>query len=377
MAHDGQHLDLTLSSFVFDGSHPSLYRDRIGPVEERDVNYDNRYDFHTFFYDCYYDPDAGEVILICPNLLNFIRLVEQAEFRIDGVPTPVGKIRGLSRGSAVRFAAPGPQPKTFSFSHPLFSGEVPISSMHLDAFAGKNAVYAISKDNKLDWIADWMRYYVEEHGANAFVIYDNASTDYPMEALQETMQSVAGVETTAVVRAWFPFGPGGAGNTNFNSKFLHMTMVELGRRTLLGKARAVLNVDIDELVYGRNGKTIFDATVASEKGYIRMNGDWAYAQSAADGEMIRHSDHRYLRNEGGPQVNRKYCVAPEGPLKGKAWLTHRILSRKDETDPNFGFWHFRRVTNSWDYNREEFDADAMQADARLEAAMDRVFGPKG
>ena len=110
-------------------------------------------------------------------------------------------------------------------------------------------------------------------------------------------------------------------------------------------------------------------------GYIRMGGDWVYAPPKQAG-LIRHADHRYLRKAGGPKANRKYCVAPEGPLKGKSWLTHRIISRKDATDPAFGFWHFRRVSNSWDYAREEFDPAAMQEDPRLSAAMDRVFGPR-
>ena len=372
MSAGGQHLDLTLSSHVLEGEHPSLMRDRLGPWEERDANYDNHYDYRTLFYDCYYDADAGEVVVVCPSLLNFTRLIEDAAFSLDGTPAGRPLIGALSRGNTLRFGAPAGAPAVLGFSHPLFEGEVPVSQTHLDLFAGKNAVYAISKDNKLEWISDWMRYYVQEHGANAFVIYDNHSTAYPMEALHEVMQSVEGVEATALVRAWFPFGPGGAGNTNFNSKFLHMTMVELGRRRLLNQARAVLNVDIDELVYTRGSANIFDATVASEKGYIRMDGDWVYAPPK-DG-LMRHADHRYLNSAGGPKVNRKYCVAPQGPLKGKPWLTHRIISRKDPTDPDFGFWHFRRVTNSWDYNREEFDAEVMREDPRLAAAMGRVFG---
>jgi hypothetical protein len=376
MAPGRQHLDLTPSSFVFSGTHPSLSRDRIGLWEERDANYDNRYDFHTLFYDCYYEPDDGEVILICPSLFNFSRLISEASFAIDGRAAAVKGVSGLSRGNAVRFDAPARVPEVFSFEHPLFRGEVPVSRVERDLFAGKNAVYAISKDNKLPWITDWMRYYVEEHGANAFVLYDNHSTDYSMEDLQEAMQSVPGVEATALVRAWFPFGPGGAGNTNFNSKFLHMTMVELGRRRLLGRARAVLNVDIDELVYSRSGQTIFDATVASEKGYVRMDGEWVYTD-APGGQGVDHADHRFIRPRGGPKVNRKYCVAPEGPLKGKPWLTHRIVSRKDPTDPGFGFWHFRRVSNSWDYSREEFDPQVMQEDPRLAGTMARVFPRSG
>ncbi len=369
-----QILDLTLSSYAFEGDHPSLMRDRIGPWQERDPNYDNRYDFRTLIYDCYLDPGRDEVVLICPSLLNFRPLVEQASFRIDGATVPIRSIGALSRGNVVTFRNPVEDPQEITFSHPLFEGALKINRVHHDVFEGTNAIYAISKDNRLEWIRDWLTYYVAEHGANAVVLYDNHSTAYSMEDLKAAMASVEGIDRVALVRAWFPFGPGGAGNTNFNSKFLHMTMVELGRRRLLGRARAVLNVDIDELVYSRSGRSIFDATAESEQGYVRMDGRWAFAEAPAGGRLVRHADHRFVRSDGRPKVNRKYCVSPTGPLAGKPWLTHRIVSRRDPTDPDFGFWHFRRITSNWDYDREDFDPALLEEDPRLIATMNRVFG---
>ncbi|MCL6282763.1 glycosyltransferase family 2 protein [Ruegeria sp. 2012CJ41-6] len=368
-------MDLSLSSFTFDGQHPSHYRDRLGVIEERDLNYDNRYDFHTLFYDCYFDPQVGEVILICPSLMNFRRLVEQAAFSLDGTDVQIKAIDALSRGNVIRFQSPSGHPAELTITHELFSGAVAVNALHTDVFAGKNVLYAISKDNKLEWIRDWLIYYVREHGANAVVIYDNHSTAYSMDELKETLASVEGIEASAVVRAWFPFGPGGGGKTNFKSKFLHLTMVELGRRRLLSEARAVLNVDIDELVYSRSGASIFDATMASRQGYVRIDGCWAFADPPRDGQLIRHADHQFIRRDSGKaKMNRKYCVAPQGPLKGHLWLTHRIISRRDPTDPDFGFWHFRRISNNWDYNREDFDADLMKVDPRLTETMSRVYG---
>lgn len=365
--------DLELSSFVFDKSHPSLVRDRIGQWDDRDKNYDNRYDFDTFIYDTFLDEAAGEVVLVCPALFNFNWLLRDMSAKIDGQDVPLKAVEKLSRGNVIRFKAPTRDPKVLQLSHRLFSTELKVNRTQNDHFAGLNAMYAISKDNNLEWIADWLKYYVTEHGANAVVLFDNHSTDYSMDALKETLAKVQGLKAAAIVRAWFPFGPGGAGKTNFSSKFLHMTMVELGRRRLLKNARAVLNVDIDELVYARNGQTIFDATVASEQGYIRIDGQWAYADKPAEGHLIRHQDHQYIRSDGRPKVNRKWCVAPRGPQEGMPWLTHRIISRRDPTNPNFGFWHFRRISNNWDYDREDFDTELLETDERLTSTMARVF----
>ena len=370
-------LDLTLSSYVFQPGNMALTRDRLGEWRDRDPNYDTRYDYYTLIYDVFFDADQQKVFAVCPTLRNFERLVLEAEFALDGQTVPIAQIRPLSRGSLIEFDLPPGVllPLSLSVQHPMFSGVLPVGATHRDMFAGTNAIYAISKDNRLDWIVAWLSYYVKEHGANALVLYDNQSTAYSMEDLKAAIASVPGIEKAALVRAWFPFGPGGQGNTNFNSKFLHMTMVELGRRRLLSNARAVLNVDIDELVYSRTGHSIFDATVESERGYVRMNGDWVYAPAPMDGAVPRHADHLLVRKDGLPKVNRKYCVAPTGPLEGRPWLTHRIVSRRDPADPDFGFWHFRSITNNWDYDREDFDPEAVEQDDRLVETMARHFGP--
>lgn len=372
-----QVLNLSLSPFVLDGTHPTLQRDRFGEISMRDRNYDNRYDFYTLFYDCYYDSEVKEVVLICPRLMNFERLVENSVYAIDGIQTSIKSIDRLSRGNLIRFNCSVKNPKKFAFDHNLFFGEVTINAQYHEFFEGKNAIYAISKDNKLSWMQDWLGYYVKEHGANAVVIYDNGSTAYSLSDLTNAMAEVDGMEAIGVVNADFPFGPSGIGKANFGSKFLHMTMVELGRRRLLQMARAVLNVDIDELVYARNGESIFDATLKSEKGYIRFGGRWVYADKPQDCALVTHADHWAMRKDRRPRVNRKWCVAPSGPLNGRAWLTHRIISLKDRQDNNFGFWHFRRLTSNWDYDREDFEADLLVPDTRLQTTMSRVFGVSG
>lgn len=367
--------DLTLSSLVLTGADPSLKRVRFGDPEERHESYDERYDFRTLIYDCFHDPRRGEVVLLCPKLLNFRHLIEQSSFTLDGRAVGRAALEELSRGSLISFPDGGTQPGTLKISHPLFEQELAVNPPLHAAFKGRNVLFAISKDNRLDWITDWLRYYVAEHGADAVLIFDNQSTAYPMDELGQALTSVPGIEVAAIVRAWFPFGPGGIGAANFGSKFLHRSMMELGRRRILAQARAALNVDIDELVFSRSRQSIFDATVASEKGYVRFGGRWVYADAPAEGQALRHADHRYYHPDNRPRVNRKWCVAPTGPSRNHQWLTHRIISQKDPDDPDFGFWHFRRISNNWDYNREELDRDRIEIDQHLVETMDKVFSP--
>lgn len=366
-------IDLNFSSFVFDRSHPSLIRDRIGPFEERHSSYDDTYDFDTLFYDVYFDRSTSQVVLVSPPLLNFKRLIEDTEFFIDEHAVQINSVVDISRGSLIFIDAEDYTPQQLSFQHPRFSGEVQINCTSLDAFAGKNAVYAISKNNHLEWIIDWLTYYANAHDANAVVLYDNASTDYTIDELTQAITSVQGIDTVAIGRANFPFGPRGTSNTDYKSLFLQRTMAEIGRRRLLLKSRAVLNVDIDELMYSHSRQSIFDATVASQEGYVRANAVWVYVDPTEIKDTPSFSAHRYVSGTGRPKANRKFCIDPQGPLVGKQWLTHFINSRRDPVDPDFVMWHFSKISTGWKYDRSWLSGPDLKECPELINAMEKYL----
>ena len=52
-----------------------------------------------------------------------------------------------------------------------------------EIFRGRRVVLAMSRDNELQWIKDWVLFVVRNHGADAVLLYDNASTKYGAEQL--------------------------------------------------------------------------------------------------------------------------------------------------------------------------------------------------
>ncbi len=369
---DTQFFDLELSGFVFNQDNAELVRERHNKNTERHHDYDARYDFRTFIYDCFYEPELSAVTLLCPPLLNFRKLLSNLQFKIDGEQVVPTTVEDLSRCSVITFDCPNQAPLMLSLSHPNFGGNLAIGRSFLEDFKNTNALFTISQNNRLEWIQDWLTHYVKAHGANAVILSDNNSTDYSMKELGDAVCAVPGIDKAAILRARYPFGP--TDENSYGALFLQRATAELCRRRFLGHARAVVSADIDELFHSFSGSSIFDATVASQAGYIRADAKWVYAIPDATGSPLRHRDHKYISANNKPKANRKWCVAPQGPQAGRQWLTHFLGSRKDPVDPDFRMWHFRQVSTGWKHDRSGQPVKGLDTYPELELAMEDCFG---
>ncbi len=366
-------LDLELSGIRLPMDSQKLTRRLIGNSESHDERFLSQYDISTLFYDCFLDTEAGEVLLLGPPLLNLKSFIKETEFLIDERSVPIKEIRKLSRCDIVVLDADGGL--VLTLKHILFGGSIPIGRSYVDDFAGMNGMYTISLNNRLDWIADWLNYYVKAHGAETVVLSDNGSTDYSLSDLRKTLAEVSGLRKAVVLRARFPFGPTVANKDGYASLFLQRSLAELGRLRFFAKARAVVNADIDELFHSASGQSVFDAAVESKCGYLRANAEWAYALDPGPKGYARHCDHSHVSASGKPKANRKWCVVPSGPQKGKQWLTHFLDSAKDPVDQDFRIWHFRQVSTGWKFDRSIGEKD-LTLSSELVDAMKSAFPSK-
>ena len=373
---------LPMSSHVFDRSHPSLMRDRLGAFKERAGNYDDRYDFDTFIYDCFYRADVNEVWLLGPKMVNLELLLADMTFSVDGREHGRWRVDHQSRTSIIRLKGLKQKPEMVAFTHPRASGSFAVNDCLFDMFAGTNAVFSINKDNRLEWIQDWLRFYVRAHGGNAVALCDNASETYSLDELCAAIDAVEGIDKAVVLSCPFPFGPNAEKKVNTDSLFLQRSMGELIRQRLFGQCRAVLSVDIDELFFSWSGQSVFDATAASEIGYVRANAEWVYVEpqvAARAGELLRHVHHGAWSSELNPagkrvpKANRKWCVDPNGPYGDRPWHTHFLDGQKDPIDPDFLMLHCRQVSTSWKYERDGTGGVPLEPFPELKALMAKTF----
>ncbi|MDT0682219.1 hypothetical protein RM543_05950 [Roseicyclus sp. F158] len=318
-------------------------RDAVAPAAQGE-GFAAAYDRETLWYDAL--TVGRETWLICPKLLNLSPLLKTLE--LDGTPV---RLKGIQRHRRYDIARLGQTGRRLSVSHEGWHADCAVGPLQTDAFEGLDASVHISRNNRLEWIADWARFHVAEQGLEAMLVIDNGSDDYPPEAILDTMER-AGLKAGAVLLAPQPYGPVRARRGGGGAKFLQPAMLNLARIRFLARARAVLSADLDELVW-TEGKSIFDHAAAARTGWAMVEGRWRMPPDGA-AAPLRHADHTHLR-KGDPACPPKWCARPGAVLSRRGWEVHgpeMPLPARWLTVPDGGYWHCRAVTTNWkDYDR--------------------------
>jgi SAM-dependent methyltransferase len=257
-----------------------------------------------------------------------------------------------------------------------------LAANHL--YAGKRVLYTLSKDNDLRWIIDWIRFHVRNHGANAVLLYDNASTKYSGEELERSLRQAFPQLEVNVVQWPYKYGPQGLSrDSGWDSDFCQAGAFHDARFRFLDRASSVLNCDIDELVVSSNGGSIFEATEKARNGCLVFGGHWL--SNAIDERRdklnswsdVRHSYFKYAERSTSDPCPNKWCVVPGRCDIKDQWRTHSILG-KDSTACHtriFSYRHFRSVSTNWKYQRSRsgpFDPHLHKLDNALDIAFMRA-----
>lgn len=319
------------------------------PKAMRSKGYVESFDALTLIYDCFYDDRARQVVLVCPRLINLWPVLRN-NLRLDGEPARKRLRRSKHlRVEVLRLSAPR-RPAFIEVGIGDASHEVPVGSQEFDLFAGRNVLMAISKDNPVEWIEDWARYHISAHGADGLLLIDNGSSLYSPAALQGRLAAIPGLAVCRVIPAPFPYGGPGGGRLHLPAKFLQTSMFNLAQLRFLHRARAVLSVDIDELVWPGAG-SIFDAAAGSAFGMVSFFGHWVYPASGGSAKLQR--DHGFRL---GRKIipNPKWCIVPDSLAGQFSWAIHRPagLLYPLSIRRRFGFWHCYATSTSWKHNRK-------------------------
>jgi hypothetical protein len=331
------------------------------------------YDFHTLIYGAVALDGGRRVRIYLPRTLNLWPLVAEAELRLDGRKVDPPRHLTNRRYETLDIANDGPQPSEVTLASPVLGRiAIPVARSDDAVFAGRRVLYTMLRNERLDWVRDWVLFHAREQGANAVLIADNGSTDYDSATLRDTLASVPGLDVAEVVSVPLPFGPRHFAKGVDDGKYLQTTMINVMRDSFLARAEAVLNLDVDELLLRREDRSAF--AVARRWGYATFRGSWHYAQPSL--APVRHRDH-LLHDPTEKVCPTKYVYVPAARL-GRAGLSVHSLERINRkffsANRYLHFLHCHAISTSWKVDRRAHERPGLVEDPVARDAFDRVFG---
>lgn len=374
----------------------TIRREPRRPPAHRPPDFAEQFDYHTLLFDAFFC-GSNEVLITSPSYFNLLPYLE----RMTVIAAPSGRrcgfrIRNVDRHSQIRIAVPDGT-RGVSLRSEIGQFDIAPEPNHSGFFAGRRVLFTQSKNNRFEWIQDWIRYHRDIHGADAVLIYDNRSTEYSTEQLLDSLRTLSGIHSVGIVNWPFLFGPQGFGAKGFwDSDFCQHGVWEHARWMFLQEAKSAIDPDVDELIVSRDGTSVFAAAEQSRSGVVRFNGNWVHGfkgitPAITDREPARfiNYDPYFLRHWTGRRWGvipkrewhnvcpPKWAVVPKRCPDRAQWAPHRIKGWLSAIplNRNFSFRHFREISNHWKYDRsarELFDAGRYAFDPYMRSAFSAV-----
>ena len=271
-------------------------------------DYGAAFDSDTLWYDAIQRKD--QLLLICPKLNNLTSSIRSAQWWVDRRRVYLKDIYFYHRHDILRLQVPPRQARQITIQIGSWVSHCNITQAQPQLFHGLNAMLVINKNNKLEWIVDFIRFYVHNHKLEGLILMDNSSTIYDCNILEDTLRQF-NLKMIIVVAAPFKFGSCILGlNPVYEELYLQCALLNIMRLRYLSKARAVVNCDIDELAFTPK-TTIFDLVKRNPWGFVMLPVVWRYSDPT-DQDPTRQAAHRFKHLTIPELESVKWCVVPQG-----------------------------------------------------------------
>jgi len=239
-------------------------------------------------------------------------------------------------------------------------------------FAGLNVGFVIRNGESIETSLDWLNYHVTHHGMNAALILDRAKPNSDKRygnQLKNKAAKIKGLKRLVLLDSKAPLGksdlpaeshpfnvPGAPGKDRmeippgdaWNSPLGELQLFELVRARFLDHARAVMNIEMYDLVVIRKGKNIFDRAVAASQGCIQMDGHQIYPWRVRNNKPAQFGDH-ICRQFDAKGTRRRWCIAPATAKENVVWRLIRVVGAvpaPDEAAPYLRCMALRHPTDT-------------------------------
>ncbi|MCI5078378.1 hypothetical protein [Oricola sp.] len=281
-----------------------LRREPPRPLNDRQPGYEALFDYDTLFYDVFRSCDGRKILCPGPPQLNCEPFLADMRFRLNEDFHPLEAVyrpsqMHLQPNGRYELSVPiGIDPRSLTIEACGRSVTVPVRGSGCGIFRDRRVVLTMVKNTPMQWIRDWAQFNIRIHGAESVILYDNGSSTYAPGALQRMLDDLDARGPHLVIDWDFPYGPGVGPRNVQDSFYCQPGGLDHARRRFCAQSRSVLNCDIDELVVGPKGVSVFDEAEAQQGPGLHIHGQWAELvgepreTSDAPG-ATRHLDFRF------------------------------------------------------------------------------------
>ena len=201
----------------------------------------------------------------------------------------------------------------------------------------------LQKDNRVEWIADWIAWYAHHYAIDAVVLYDNASAEQQhlpgrlANALQPRLQPCS-LQQVSVVQWNAPYGL--IVNFNHANFFCQHGSLNHCPRRFARRGDTILNFDIDELLFC---KPSLLASIAEYK-LLSFDSYWVpMPKDIEPGYSFATFKHRERKARG---TCHKYAVLWQGDQQ---LCVHYVVGATPHHVPvELGYYlHYRGISTFW------------------------------
>lgn len=357
-------------------------RDSPRPLKLRDQSYEAKYDWTTLFFDVFRVEKS--VVFQGPPLFRWWNLLQRTAVLQDLKPIFCSSSEYVERplGGEIWVEAPW---DFLSFNSALGAFDVRVQPSCCHIFENRRVLLTMSKDNEISWIRDWVAFHRALHGADAVLIYDNCSARYSANELRAALSSDFPDMVIHVLSWPSKFGPSGAiqevngkARRVWDSNFGTFGALQHARFRFLRLARSVLHCDVDELVIGEDGLSVFYAAEASSSGVVSFRGSWisGVTSTLPSGATPRHHHFRHFEAPVR-HCPPKWCVRPSAlDHRRHSYANHFIDGKKSvPPDDRFCYRHFWALSTGWKTRSRQprvMDTPIGDVDEALDSALHRA-----
>lgn len=316
--------------------------------EEQLHNFDEKY----LFYDVFIDPDVDELVGIGPPALNVKPYVEGMTVWVNGrqvkfsfVDYPEHKVCLLK--ARVPHAERYEVVLEFSdATHEMTLLRDPLRGPSRDSSRnptarGRKVLTAISKNNAVEWVDEWIDFYKANYGIDDVFIYDNGSDN--LKALEARVGAKANI-----VRWNFPFGPTAK---RFSSFAQPVALNHCLKR--FAKGGVLFNFDIDELLVADHDRIM--QVVSRHKVVYFESHNVPYVNPGKRDYSFRDFRYRYPERKKTARkfvcdADANFLISPHNTWVKKSYLLASRLKRNKPdalVDTESYFLHFLGITTNW------------------------------